>query len=155
MTAYQKEWDLHIQRDELFSNFKNWNEVLPYMQNLDDEGFLKKHVIKEGYLTKGQVPEDSIVRVHYTVQVNGMKAYVDNTLDRGKPDNINLRERSMIPGLYVGLLTMRKKEISVFYMIICLLMVIWAVHQESPLKLKLSFTWKLWIFLSMEQLTHI
>ena len=78
-----------------------------------DCGVMKK-VIKEGLQTVGDVPVNAVVKIHYSMHLEGQDESYDSSYMRGKPEKYKIGEGQLIPGLESGILSMKKKEYSHF-----------------------------------------
>ncbi|XP_039261187.1 inactive peptidyl-prolyl cis-trans isomerase FKBP6-like [Styela clava] len=82
------------------------------MKNVTEDGGVKKAILSEG--VGGVVPADSRIRAHYHAFLEDMSEPYDSSYLQGKELKITLGKGLVIPGLDLGIASMRKKEKSRF-----------------------------------------
>lgn len=107
-------WDGLIGSDKVVQDATNWSDLLMHMDNITENGLVKKMFVKQGLQCKGSVPEDSTVIINYVMFIDQFDAPIDNTLERGSPRRVDLRESGLCPGFEMAITTMKKTEISIF-----------------------------------------
>lgn len=84
------------------------------MTDLDPDGLIKKRLLRTGLESYGQVPDNALVTVHYSLYCDETDEPFDSTSSHGKPKKIHLNTDSVICGLEVAIKSMKKKEKSEF-----------------------------------------
>ncbi|CAL1284045.1 unnamed protein product [Larinioides sclopetarius] len=80
------------------------------MTPVTDDGLILKEVLKQG--VGCPIPEKSIVYIHYVAFLEGQKETFDSTRLRDKPFKFLLGDGKLLPGLEIGIQTMKKDELS-------------------------------------------
>ena len=97
--------------DEDHEEYLNdFDSVRSYMARISDDGGVLKRVMKEGLQTGGSVPENGIIKIHYSLYLEGQDEPFDSSILRGKPEKYKITDGSLISGLVIGILTMKKHE---------------------------------------------
>ena len=78
----------------------------------DGDGGVLKRIVKEGlYLEgRGPVPERAVVKIHYSLSLEGQDEPFDSSLLRGKAEKHRIGDGNLILGLMLGIRTMRRCE---------------------------------------------
>jgi len=84
------------------------------MTDVSGDGGVMKKVIKEGLQTVGDVPENAVVKIHYSMHLEGQDESYDSSYMRGKPEKYKIGEGQLIVGLETGIRSMKKREYSHF-----------------------------------------
>jgi len=109
-------------KDDLINCFTSFEDILPLMKKVTDDGLIHKHVLRHGLQAPGKVRADSVVSLHYTVELeqDGLLVddedgrLVDSTIHREEPLKVDIQGGSLFHGIEIGVLTMTKKEVAVF-----------------------------------------
>jgi len=80
-------------KDDLINCFTSFEDILPLMKKVTDDGLIHKHVLRHGLQAPGKVRADSVVSLHYTVELeqDGLLVddedgrLVDSTIHREEP----------------------------------------------------------------------
>ncbi|GIY37562.1 inactive peptidyl-prolyl cis-trans isomerase FKBP6 [Caerostris darwini] len=97
--------------DKLYvGNNVPFNVLKEKMQSICADGLILKEILKHGY--GDSIPDKSVVFLHYDAYLEGQKESFDSTRLRGKPFKFLFGDGNLIPGLEMGIQTMKKGEYS-------------------------------------------
>ena len=97
--------------DEDHEEYLNdFDAVRNYMIKISEDSGVLKRVTKEGLQTGGSVPGNGIIKIHYSLYLEGQDEPFDSSILRGKPEKYKLTDGSLISGLVIGIQTMKKHE---------------------------------------------
>ena len=97
--------------DEDHEEYLNdFDAVRNYMTKISEDSGVLKRVTKEGLQTGGSVPGNGIIKIHYSLYLEGQDEPFDSSILRGKPEKYKLTDGSLISGLVIGIQTMKKHE---------------------------------------------
>lgn len=98
--------------DEVYDSNEPFEALASKMQNLVDDGSVKKRILREGY---GEKPgEKSTVKVHYNAYTEFNEEPFDCTYARKKPHIFIIGNGAVIPGLDIAVESMKLNEKSQF-----------------------------------------
>ncbi|XP_055943232.1 inactive peptidyl-prolyl cis-trans isomerase FKBP6-like [Argiope bruennichi] len=80
------------------------------MTPITEDGLVLKEVLKQG--VGGPIPEKSIVYIHYDAFLEGRTETFDSTRLRDKPFKFLFGDGRLLPGLEIGIQTMKTDELS-------------------------------------------
>ncbi|KAF8786551.1 Inactive peptidyl-prolyl cis-trans isomerase like protein [Argiope bruennichi] len=80
------------------------------MTPITEDGLVLKEVLKQG--VGGPIPEKSIVYIHYDAFLEGRAETFDSTRLRDKPFKFLFGDGRLLPGLEIGIQTMKTDELS-------------------------------------------
>ncbi|XP_066991724.2 inactive peptidyl-prolyl cis-trans isomerase FKBP6 isoform X2 [Anabrus simplex] len=89
-----------------------FDRIAQKMISLVPDGKVKKRIKREG--TGNVVPNDALVWIHYNSYLEYADEPFDSTFLRGRSTKIRLNQGKLIPGLEIGIKTMKKAEIAQF-----------------------------------------
>ena len=84
------------------------------MEDIFDNGEIKKRILKQGLESDGLPPPRSAVTLHYSCSVEDQDEPYDSTYMRGKAERLRLGIGSLLPGLEIAVSSMKKLEKSEF-----------------------------------------
>ncbi|KAK6644679.1 hypothetical protein RUM43_000947 [Polyplax serrata] len=90
-----------------------FNQLKATMQDVTENGFVKKQIIRNGY--GDVVPENSYVTVEYNMYLEDYEMPFDSTYLRKSPEKFRLDQVETILGLHYAVKSMKKGENSRFF----------------------------------------
>lgn len=84
------------------------------MNNIIDDGGVKKKVLKHGLECTGSVPNRATITIHYSLYLEGQDEPYDSSILRGKCERYILDDGQLLPGLEIAIKSMKKNEQSEF-----------------------------------------
>jgi len=115
LSKIMKENNLNNEKDPMdnddddLSEFESLKRKMVDISECSDGGVMKR-VLSDGYQTYGSVPEDSTITIHYSLKLEGQDEPFDSSVLRGRPERYKLKDGQLIPGLEMGIKTMKKGE---------------------------------------------
>ena len=97
--------------DEDVSSFE---KLARKMEPLTPDGGVKKKLIRGGIMADGSIPEKGTVTIHFSMRVEYQDEPFDSSWFRGRPERYRLDDGQLLPGLEIGIKTMKNKELSEF-----------------------------------------
>ena len=101
-----------VDEDEFLNDFETLRQ---HMTQVTTDGGVMKRILQEGLRLAGSVPEDGVVKVHYSMYLEAQDEPFDSSLLRGKPEKYYIGgSGQLIAGMEMGIKTMLKGEKSQF-----------------------------------------
>lgn len=102
-----------LENDASISLGLHFEKVKSKLDNLSDDGCIKKKVMHEG--TGPVVPEKALVIIKYSGYFEGQDEPYDSTHVRGTTERYTLGGSELLYGLDIGIQSMKKNEIAIFW----------------------------------------
>ena len=94
-----------------YEDFLNdFDSLKMLMTDITGNGGVMKRVTKVGLQTAGDVPANGVIKIHYSMHLEGQDEPYDSSILRGRPEKYKIGEGQLITGLELGILTMKKDE---------------------------------------------
>ena len=100
---------------EDYDYLNDFETVRKSMFDISGNGSVMKRVLKDGLQTTGSVPDDGVVKIHYSMHLEGQDEPYDSSTLRGKAEKYKIGDGQLITGLEIGILTMKKQEKAQFW----------------------------------------
>ena len=84
------------------------------MSPLTPDGGVKKKIIRGGVEMDGEIPEKGTVTIHFSIRLEYQDEPFDSTYFRGRPERYRLDDGQLLPGIEIGIKTMKNKELAEF-----------------------------------------
>ena len=80
------------------------------MTNVTPDGGVKKRIIKGGVEMDGSIPEKGSITIHYSMRLEYQDEPFDSSYFRGRAERYRLDDGQLLPGLEMGIRTMKNTE---------------------------------------------
>ena len=80
------------------------------MTNVTPDGGVKKRILKGGVEADGAIPEKGSVTIHYSMMLEYQDEPFDSSYLRGRAERYRLDDGQLLPGLELGIRTMKNSE---------------------------------------------
>jgi len=89
---------------------EDFDEIRKRMVDISGDGGVMKRVVKNGLMSHGLVPARAVVKMHYSLYLEGQDEPFDSTLLRGKAEKHKIGDQALLLGVEMGIRTMRMYE---------------------------------------------
>ena len=108
MLADSKPLQDDLDEDGFLNDFDSFRK---HSLRVTEDGGVMKRLLKAGVVSQGSVPDNGVVKIHYSMHLEGQDEPYDSSILRGKPEKYSIgAEGQLLPGMELGIKTMKKNE---------------------------------------------